>query len=97
MNKKVQALAKLMPLGGWSYNGDTVTVHEDGVGFGYSVPTEEQIAAAIVELELEEYKEKRKAEYPDIGDQLDALWKGGNDAEDMKALIDAVKSKYPKA
>jgi hypothetical protein len=36
-------------------------------------------------------------EYPLIGDQLDALWKGGAEAEAMKAKIQEVKAKYPKA
>ena len=43
-----------------------------------------------------EYKSKRQAEYPSIGDQLDALWKGGDTAKAMLAQIQAVKTKYPK-
>ena len=42
------------------------------------------------------YKAKRAAEYPPIGDQLDALWKGGAEAEAMLARVQAVKQKYPK-
>lgn len=42
------------------------------------------------------YAEKRVREYPSIGDQLDALWKGGVDAEAMLAQVMAVKAKYPK-
>ncbi len=42
------------------------------------------------------YRARRAAEYPPIGDQLDALWKGGADAEAMKAAIVAIKTKYPK-
>lgn len=42
------------------------------------------------------YAEKRAAEYPPIGDQLDALWKGGAEAEAMLAKVQAVKAKYPK-
>ncbi len=44
----------------------------------------------------EVYQLKRKYEYPSIGDQLDALWKGGQAAAEMKAQIDAIKTKYPK-
>jgi hypothetical protein len=44
----------------------------------------------------EAYIAKRKAEYPSIGDQLDALWKGGAEAEAMLAKVQAVKAKYPK-
>tara|TARA_R110000782_G_scaffold261440_1_gene353121 strand:- start:2616 stop:2888 length:273 start_codon:yes stop_codon:yes gene_type:complete len=42
------------------------------------------------------YKAQRVSEYPAIGDQLDALWKGGDDAAAMLALVQAVKAKYPK-
>lgn len=42
------------------------------------------------------YAEKRRAEYPPITDQLDALFKGGQAAADMKAAIESVKAKYPK-
>lgn len=42
------------------------------------------------------YKAKRAAEYPPIGDQLDALWKGGDAAAEMLARVQAVKAKYPK-
>jgi hypothetical protein len=42
------------------------------------------------------YDYARKAEYPPIGDQLDALWKGGAAAEDMLARIQEIKNKYPK-
>lgn len=54
-----------------------------------------------------EILEMRKAEYPDIGDQLDVIWKefkkgkdgGENLNNDTNAMIDqifAVKAKYPK-
>lgn len=42
------------------------------------------------------YKLDRSAEYPPIGDQLDALWKGGAAATEMLAKVQAVKAKYPK-
>lgn len=42
------------------------------------------------------YKEKRRAKYPPVGDQLDALWKGGTSRDAMKVIIDAVKTDYPK-
>ena len=42
------------------------------------------------------YIEKRQAEYPAIGDQLDALWKGGEAAAEMLAKVQAVKTKFPK-
>ena len=42
------------------------------------------------------YKAKRAADYPPIGDQLDALWKGGDAAVEMLTKVQAVKTKYPK-
>ena len=47
-------------------------------------------------VDPEAYKSKRQAEYPPIGDQLDALWKGGDAATEMLAKVQAVKTKYPK-
>ena len=42
------------------------------------------------------YARKRKEDYPSIGDQLDALWKGGEAAAAMLAQVQAVKDRYPK-
>jgi len=53
------------------------------------------------------YKDKRKDEYPDIGDQLDSIIKTlkhikaggvdiGTDGDELVAQVDAVKDKYPK-
>jgi hypothetical protein len=39
---------------------------------------------------------KRANSYPSIGDQLDAIWKGGDDQAAMKVLVDKVKSDNPK-
>ena len=44
----------------------------------------------------EKYKSDREISYPSIGDQLDALWKGGDDAAAMKVIVDQVKADYPK-
>ena len=44
----------------------------------------------------QDYAQRRKQEYPDIADQLDALWKGGDVAEAMRQKIIAVKDQYPK-
>jgi hypothetical protein len=43
-----------------------------------------------------DYASLRKREYPPFVEQLDALWKGGAEAEAMKARVLAVKAKYPK-
>ena len=63
-------------------------------------PTEAEINAEVARLqakhEATEYQRQRASEYPAIGDQLDALWKGGDAAAEMLAKVQAVKSKYPK-
>jgi len=50
----------------------------------------------IVRPDIPDYYAKRRAEYPSIGDQLDAFWKGGDAAAAMLAKIQVVKDKYPK-
>lgn len=50
----------------------------------------------IVRPDIPDYYAKRRAEYPSIGDQLDAFWKGGDEAAAMLLKIQAVKDKYPK-
>ena len=42
------------------------------------------------------YKDLCAQAYPPIGDQLDAIWKGGDDQADMLKQVMAVKNKYPK-
>jgi hypothetical protein len=42
------------------------------------------------------YDQARRREYPDIRDQLDALWKGGDALEEMRRKVLEVKEKYPK-
>ena len=54
-------------------------------------------AAQRAALALTQYQRDRAEEYPPIGDQLDALWKGGDAATAMLAQVQAVKAKYPKS
>ena len=42
------------------------------------------------------YDELRRMAYPSFGDQLDAIWKGGEEMELMRHKILAIKQKYPK-
>lgn len=42
------------------------------------------------------YTELRRLAYPKIEDQLDALWKGGAEAEGMRAQIQSIKAQFPK-
>ena len=62
-------------------------------------PTEEEIAQKIAELEyteeVESYKEVRAKAYPVMSEQLDKIFHEGIDA--WKAVITAVKERYPKS
>ena len=42
------------------------------------------------------YRDERKSEYPNIGDQLDDLYKKGAFSTEMAAKIKAVKDAHPK-
>lgn len=55
--------------------------------------------AAVIEAYIAShaYKQQRVAEYPSIGDQLDALFHAGVFPEAMAAQIQAIKDKYPKS
>lgn len=50
--------------------------------------------------DMRTYKEKREAEYPSIGDMIDALVKArGGDSDELEALCTLrqnIKNKYPK-
>jgi hypothetical protein len=63
-------------------------------------PTQETIKSLVQQeqilFEKTRYQYFRAPEYPSIGDQLDALWKGGDAAAEMLVKVQAVKEKYPK-
>lgn len=64
------------------------------------MPSEAEVNAEVARLQAaydtQAYARNRAKEYPPIGDQLDALWKGGEAAAAMLAQVQAVKAKYPK-
>jgi len=68
----------------WIVDGEKLT-------FDKSTADSDDAALAAVA-----YKDARRTAYPDIGDQLDALWKGGDAQAAMKLLVDKVKSDFPK-
>jgi hypothetical protein len=56
------------------------------------VPSGDGITVAVGQS----YRHLRRAEYPPIADQIDALWKGGAERASMEARVLAVKAKFPK-
>ena len=74
-----------------SYNHETdIAIDDNGNVVSYDAQ------AVQTYIDNHAYIAKRTAEYPSIGDQLDALWKGGDAAAEMLAKVQAVKTKYPK-
>jgi hypothetical protein len=80
------------------YQGNPPTTEQEYASVNWfkdwQKPTWEEVQVKIAKLS---YQRNRAAEYPPIGDQLDALWKGGAEAEAMLAKVQAVKQKYPKS
>ena len=80
----------------YKLNSSVVTIRGD-VAYdaqGNEVAYDKSAVQAYIDAHA--YIAKRQLEYPPIGDQLDALWKGGDAAAEMLAKVQAVKTKYPK-
>jgi uncharacterized small protein (DUF1192 family) len=93
---KVNALQSLRPGAEWVLRGDDL----EWLDTQQTQPTEAEIQAEITRLQAEydakSYARSRAAEYPAIGDQLDALFHAGVFPAEMAAQIQAIKDKYPK-
>lgn len=96
MIEKEDAILSLRPNSEWVLRGDKL----EWLDKKQTQPTDSEIQAEITRLQAEydakEYQRNRQPEYPDIGDQLDALFHAGVFPTDMAAKIQAVKDKYPK-
>lgn len=73
----------------------TRTVSDPLTGTEVTVPISKD---EIVKPSIPDYYALRRNEYPSLGDQLDAIWKGaGSQAfTNMMSKIEEVKAKYPK-
>ena len=58
--------------------------------------TDEEAEAVRPKPPAPTYTDLRAAAYPPIGDQLDAMWKGGDAEIAMRKMVLAVKATYPK-
>jgi hypothetical protein len=76
-------------------NPKTKTINDPMTGEPIEVPISKE---EIVKPYIPDYYALRRNEYPSLGDQLDAVWKGSDSQAfaDMQAKIAAVKAKYPK-
>lgn len=88
----VEAAAQLRPGTAWNLRDGQIEQADDGTP-RVDPPTEEELKAVT---DAVAYQDQRRPEYPPLADQLDALWKGGDHLDAMKAQIQAVKEKYPK-
>tara|TARA_Y100001938_G_C7964832_1_gene366253 strand:+ start:534 stop:851 length:318 start_codon:yes stop_codon:yes gene_type:complete len=94
-----EAVMALCPNAHFATSGDKapITWHDMK---GDSVPTEDQIQAKLTELKNThtntKYRRDRKPLYPDIGDQLDDLYKKGAFSDEMAAKLKKVKDDNPK-
>jgi hypothetical protein len=86
--------------GKWETCSDSIESIQWKEGFVLNDQVIQEISSEVERLQAEydaiKYQRDRAPEYPPIGDQLDALWKGGEDAQEMLAKVQAVKAKYPK-
>jgi hypothetical protein len=91
------AISSLRPNSEWTLIGEAELIWSDTKE---DKPTEAEIEAELIRLEAEydaqEYARNRKSDYPDIGDQLDALYHAGVFPANMAARIKETKDKYPK-
>ena len=96
MITKADALLSLRPGAEWVLRADDL----EWLDTQQTQPTEAEIQAEIARLQAEyeskAYQRSRAAEYPAIGDQLDALFHAGVFPAEMAAQIQAIKDKFPK-
>jgi hypothetical protein len=85
---------------GGSLAGETDSFESTQYLDGQTPPTKKQAEDKLVELQAEyhakKYQRDRQPEYPNIGDQLDALYHAGVFPKEMADKLKAVKDKYPK-
>ena len=96
---KIQAIKNLAPLSEWVVGENSIIWLSEDV----TKPTEEEINQEILRLQEEfnntEYQRLRKAEYPSISDQLDALYhyfSDNNIENNFTNMLNEIKNKYPK-
>ena len=91
------ALLSLRPGSAWSLTGNGYS-GLNWMDTTQTPPTEEECLAEVARLQAEydllQYQRDRKKEYPALEEQLDIMYHQGY--EGWKAIIEAIKLKYPK-
>ena len=85
---KVKSIAAGDPWEYFDINSNSVEIDESLVTL--------ELEKLEAEYDAQEYARSRKTDYPDIGDQLDALYHAGVFPANMAARIKETKDKYPK-
>ena len=96
MKTEADALRSLRPSAEWIMRGDELEWLSPDITQPTDAEIETEVARLQAEYDAQQYARSRASEYPSIGDQLDALWKGGDDAAAMLEQVMAVKARYPK-
>ena len=104
LETKTEAIMSLKPGAEFSWSEDAsnnlLYSNLNWIDSKQTKPTEAQIDAEVTRLANEKtanlYQVKRRAAYPDIGDQLDDLYKKGAFSDDMAAKLKKVKDDNPK-
>jgi hypothetical protein len=91
-HERLKALTYLYPQGGWVCDSEGAIRMEDGM----AVPSAAELSQALIAAKRFDYRQARAALYPDLADQLDALWKGESATAEMRARILAIKQAHPK-
>ena len=97
MIRKINPILSLVPNAEVSIAGDEVLWHNPSTAPVTEQQIQTELARLQAEYEAKDYARNRAAEYPSIGDQLDALFHAGVFPEAMAAEIQAIKDKYPKS
>lgn len=104
------ASGDVVNIGEWDYAVESLPVADPGPDGARFVDVATNPVPAGVSWQVEEvfqredgglaaaadYASLRRAAYPSLEDQLDAFWKGGQPAQEMRAKVLSVKARYPK-
>ena len=89
----IQAILSINPNAEVTLKGDDINKCEIEWVNGTKEISKADIKAKINEIQ---HIEKRQAEYPSIGDQLDMIYHAGQGGDEFQKAIKAIKDKYPK-
>ena len=93
MNEIVKAILAINPKAEVGWDGNDIDTCKIEWLSGTAEISKTDIKAKMTSMA---YIGKRQAEYPPIGDQLDALYHGGVFPKEMTDILKAIKDKYPK-